>query len=169
MPVFGERFVYGNKELSAGEVRVARTRAEFALWGRRQARRYAEARKRPKQTAGDKVDEALPPPVEEENVTVINNGPPVQDERPVVTEPCSTGQEDEVRRSLYLPAAFQRHLLRQEEFFLHYLRGHYGVSIYVDTPKKKVHIKGPKPNVVACLACVKELLVRWHQRQAGDQ
>ena len=105
MPLFGEKFVYGNKELSEGEVRVARTRAEFAQWGRLQARRYAEARKRLKQIAcGKKADKALPPPVEEENVTVINGGPPVQEERPVVTEPCSAGQEDEVRRSLYLPA-----------------------------------------------------------------
>ena len=145
MPLYGEKFVYGNKEFSEGEVRVARTRAEFALWGRQQARRYAEAKKRPKQTAGG----------EREIVTVMNNGPSVQ--------------EDEVRRSLCLPKGFMEHLMRQEEFFLHYLRGHYNVSIMVAVPKKRVHIKGPKSRVMTCYECMKELLVRWHQRQDGDQ
>ena len=93
----------------------------------------------------------------------------MQEERPVVTEPCSARQKDEVRRSLYLPAAYQRHLLSDEEFFLNCLRRVFGVSIFMDTAKKRVHIKGPKPKVVDCYACVKELLVRWHQRQAGDQ
>ena len=170
MPVYGEKFVYGNKQLSESEVRVARTRAEFALWGRQQARRFAAAKKRPKQAAGDnKADEALPPPKEKEIVTLMSDGPPVQEERPVVTEPRTARQEDEVRRSLHVPAGFLGHLMRQEEFFLHYLRGHYGVSIFVDTPKRKIHIKGPRPNVVDCYACMKELLVRWHQRQAADQ
>ncbi|MPC76551.1 hypothetical protein E2C01_070967 [Portunus trituberculatus] len=46
--IYGEKFVYGNKQLSEGEMRVARTRAEFALWSRQQAWRFAEAKKRPK-------------------------------------------------------------------------------------------------------------------------
>ena len=129
MPVYGERFVYGKKELSEGEVRVGRTRAEFALWGRQQAKRFAEAKKRPK--------------------------------RPVNTE----DQENEVRRSLYLPVGFLGHLMAQEEFFLHYLRGHYGVSIMAAVPNKRLHVKGPKSSVMACHTYVKEMLVRWHQRQ----
>lgn len=140
MPVFGERFVYGKRELSEKEVRVGRTRAEFALWGRQQARRFAEAKKRPKQA-------------------VVNKA----------VEETTAGQEDEVRWSLYTPTGFLSHLMGQEEFFLHYLRGHYGVSIMMDVPKKRVHIKGPKSKVVDCHTCLKELLVKWHQRQAGDQ
>ncbi|MPC52796.1 hypothetical protein E2C01_046674 [Portunus trituberculatus] len=140
MPIYGEKFVYGNKQLTEGEERMARTRAEFTLWGKQQARRFAEAKKRPRQAVGNKAaDEAV------------------------------VGQEDEVRRSLYLPTGFLEHLMGHEEFFLHYLRGHYGVSIMVPLPKKRIHIKGPKSKVMACYTCMKELLLKWHQHQAGDQ
>ena len=139
MPVYGEKFVYGDKQLSEKEVRVSRTRAEFALWGRQQARRFAEAKKRPKQTVGNKA-----------------------------VEEATAGREDEVRRSLYIPTGFQGHLMGQEEFFLHYLRGHYGVSIMVAAPNKRLHIKGAKSKVLDCYSCVKELLVKWHQRQSSD-
>ena len=155
MTIYGKKFVYVPKEFSEEELRVARARAVYAKKGRHQARRFAEAKKRAKQAmkAGDTVMEASQ----------------VEDQGEVLHLKVVQAVGDGVRRSLYSPAGFLAHLVKEDEFFLHYLRSQYGVDIFVSTPKRRIHVKGQKSSVVACLSCLKELLRGWHQRESRDE
>ncbi len=185
----GVKFSYAKKVYSEEEERVARTRALFAQRGRLQARKFAEAEKRPKQTKGSrkvhedllplqgkkivtnkKVDDTcVAPSLEKRHVVHRKDVAPVLEDKPVVAAPPVPGVGEVVRRIMYTPNRFLSHLTKQDECFLHNLGGRYGVSIVVGTPQTKIYIQGPKANVQACYACVKVLLVKWHQREAAKQ
>ena len=133
---------------------MARTRAQYAQQGRLKARRFAEAEKRPTQTKGGLVHG--------------NEGPPVLG-KPMEVVPLAQGVGCEVLRTMYTTARFLKYLMKQDEFFLRNLEGHFGVSIEVGTPKTKIHIRGPRCDVRSCYEHVRELLIDWHQNKDGKQ
>lgn len=72
-------------------------------------------------------------------------------------------EQPEIRRSTDVPGRFLDRLLGS---YIEYLQRHHGVIIYRN--KRRLHIKGSKDAVVACLGELRELLTEWRRREAAE-
>ncbi|MPC38074.1 hypothetical protein E2C01_031575 [Portunus trituberculatus] len=82
-----------------------------------------------------------------------NKWAPVTGKKSMMVAPTVLGVRVEVIRVMYTPSRVLKYLMKQDKFFLHNLGRHYGVSIEVGTPQRKIQIEGPKGNVRTCYSC----------------
>lgn len=90
----------------------------------------------------------------------------LEDEAPKVENQVNTKGEDSViRHSLQVASRFMDRLVGPGECFLEYLQRRHGVSIY--RVRRKLHVKGLRNAVMACLEDLKAPLGEWRRREAA--